>query len=82
MTALPEFVTGTLLILVFALNLGVLPAVSVVPPGQSPLQNPEILILPWSPCLPHRLLRRSGWCAPGWSRRWLRLRRDGTPERL
>lgn len=46
MTALPEFVTGTLLILVFALNLGVLPAVSVVPPGQSPLQNPEILILP------------------------------------
>ena len=46
MTALPEFVTGTILILVFALGLGVLPAVSFLQAGQSPLQDPEILVLP------------------------------------
>ena len=46
MTALPEFVTGTILILVFALGLGVLPAVSLLTTGQSPLQHPEILVLP------------------------------------
>jgi peptide/nickel transport system permease protein len=45
-TALPEFVTGTLLILVFALKLDVLPAVSFLNPGQSPLDNPTILVLP------------------------------------
>lgn len=46
MTALPEFVTGTILILVFALGLGVLPAVSLLAAGESPLQHPEILVLP------------------------------------
>jgi peptide/nickel transport system permease protein len=45
-TALPEFVTGTILILIFALNLNVLPAVSFLDPGQSPLQDPAILVLP------------------------------------
>jgi peptide/nickel transport system permease protein len=45
-TALPEFVTGTILILVFALHLNVLPAVSFLNPGQSPLQDPAILVLP------------------------------------
>jgi len=45
-TALPEFVTGTLLILVFALKLDVLPAVSFLNPGQTPLDNPTILVLP------------------------------------
>lgn len=46
MTALPEFVTGTLLILVFALSLNWLPAVSFLPAGQSPFEDPLILVLP------------------------------------
>ncbi len=46
LTALPEFVTGTILILVFALGLGVLPAVSLLSAGESPLAHPEILVLP------------------------------------
>jgi peptide/nickel transport system permease protein len=46
MTALPEFVTGTILVLIFALHLEILPAVSFLPPGESPLQNPKILVLP------------------------------------
>jgi peptide/nickel transport system permease protein len=46
MTALPEFVTGTILVLLFALHLNVLPAVSFLPPGESVVQNPEILVLP------------------------------------
>ncbi|MBT2370167.1 ABC transporter permease [Streptomyces sp. ISL-10] len=44
--SLPEFVTATLLIAVFAYALPVLPAVSLVPPGRSPLSTPEILVLP------------------------------------
>lgn len=44
--SLPEFVTGTLLILVFAVGLQVLPAVSLVPFGQTPLADPAILVLP------------------------------------
>ncbi|WP_189056542.1 ABC transporter permease [Longimycelium tulufanense] len=44
--ALPEFVAATLLIAVFALIAGLLPAVSLVPPGTSPLARPEILVLP------------------------------------
>jgi peptide/nickel transport system permease protein len=46
MTALPEFVTGTLLVLVFALTLDVLPAASFLQAGDSPLQEPAILVLP------------------------------------
>jgi peptide/nickel transport system permease protein len=46
-TALPEFVVGIALIMVFStLVLNVLPAVSVIPPGGSPFENLEILILP------------------------------------
>lgn len=44
--ALPEFVTGTLLMLVFAITLKALPAVSFVSPGQSPLSTPAVLVLP------------------------------------
>jgi len=44
--ALPEFVTGTLLALVFAVTLKLLPPVSLVLPGQSPLDSPQILVLP------------------------------------
>jgi peptide/nickel transport system permease protein len=44
--ALPEFVTGALLVLCFAVVLRLLPAVSIVAPGQNPLATPSVLILP------------------------------------
>lgn len=42
----PEFIIGTLLVLVFAGWLGWLPAVSVLPAGSSLLQHPQLLVLP------------------------------------
>lgn len=44
--ALPEFVFGTLLITVFFSGLGLLPPVSLVPPGTSPLADVSELVLP------------------------------------
>ncbi len=44
--ALPEFVIGTVLILIFAVNLKLVPPVSLVLPGESPLSQPNILVLP------------------------------------
>ncbi|MFA7671532.1 MAG: ABC transporter permease [Sphaerochaetaceae bacterium] len=44
--ALPEFVSGILLITVFAVKLDVLPIVSVIPIGETLWQNLNILILP------------------------------------
>jgi peptide/nickel transport system permease protein len=44
--AVPEFVTAGALVLVFAIGLGWLPAVSLVPAGTSPLAVPEVLVLP------------------------------------
>ncbi|MYW18979.1 ABC transporter permease subunit [Streptomyces sp. SID2955] len=46
LVSLPEFVIGTLLIQVFAVGVGWLPAVSVPPTGQGPLSQPQILVLP------------------------------------
>jgi peptide/nickel transport system permease protein len=43
---LPEFVTGALLIWVFFTFLDLLPPVSLVAPGTSPLSDPKILVLP------------------------------------
>ena len=45
-TSLPEFVTGSILVAIFAIAFGVLPAVSLIGQGQGPLSSPEILILP------------------------------------
>jgi peptide/nickel transport system permease protein len=46
-TALPEFVVAIALVMVFAVNLlHVLPAVSVIPPGTSPLSQSSALWLP------------------------------------
>jgi peptide/nickel transport system permease protein len=45
-TAVPEFVIGALLVLVFAVSLGVLPAVSLIPPGTNPLADPSLVVLP------------------------------------
>jgi peptide/nickel transport system permease protein len=47
LTALPEFLIGLTLVIVFATSVfQVLPAVSLIPPGSHPWSNPEILILP------------------------------------
>jgi peptide/nickel transport system permease protein len=46
MAGLPEFVTGALLIYIFFTLLHVLPPVSLVAPGASPLATPKILVLP------------------------------------
>ena len=44
--SLPEFIIGSLLILVFFSWLDVLPPLSLIPPGTSPLERPEALVLP------------------------------------
>jgi peptide/nickel transport system permease protein len=47
LTALPEFLIGLMLVIVFATSVfHVLPAVSLVPPGTRPWSNPEVLVLP------------------------------------
>nr|WP_295884227.1 ABC transporter permease [uncultured Devosia sp.] len=47
LAALPEFVVGILLILLLSTSVfHLLPAVSLVPPGTSVMQNPIILVLP------------------------------------
>lgn len=44
--SMPEFVTGSVLIWLFASTLGLLPPVSLIGPGQDALSNPQILVLP------------------------------------
>jgi peptide/nickel transport system permease protein len=44
--SLPEFIIGSLLILLFFSWLDVLPPVSLIAPGTSPLSEPEALVLP------------------------------------
>lgn len=44
--SLPEFVTGVLLIIVFASTFSILPSSSIVLPGTNPVTRPEILVLP------------------------------------
>jgi peptide/nickel transport system permease protein len=47
LAALPEFVVGIALVLLFATRVfQVLPAVSLIPPDSSPWQNPKELVLP------------------------------------
>jgi peptide/nickel transport system permease protein len=46
LAGLPEFVSGALLIWLFFTTLHVLPPVSLVAPGASPLGDPKILLLP------------------------------------
>lgn len=46
LAGLPEFVSGALLIWLFFTTLHLLPPVSLVAPGASPLGDPKILILP------------------------------------
>jgi peptide/nickel transport system permease protein len=45
--AVPDFVTGTVLVALFATTvLHILPAVSFIPPGDSPFSHPAALVLP------------------------------------
>ena len=44
--SLPEFVTGVLLILIFASTLDLLPTLSTIGDGETPLTNPKILVMP------------------------------------
>lgn len=44
--ALPEFLLATVLLAVFAHGAGLLPAVSLIPLGDSPWQHPQALVLP------------------------------------
>jgi peptide/nickel transport system permease protein len=46
-TSLPDFGVAILLVIVFAVNLmHLLPPVSIIPPGSSPLNNVSVLVLP------------------------------------
>ena len=44
--ALPEFVSGVLLIIIFSVQLNILPIVSIIPIGETLMQNLEILVMP------------------------------------
>ena len=46
MISMPEFIIGALLVAVFSVGLDVLPPVSLLAPGASPLGDPKILVLP------------------------------------
>jgi peptide/nickel transport system permease protein len=46
LVSVPEFVVAGGLVLLFAVTLRVLPAVSLLPVGASPLGHPEVLVLP------------------------------------
>jgi peptide/nickel transport system permease protein len=47
LTAIPEFLIGLALVIVFATTVfHILPAVSLVPPGTRPWSSPDVLILP------------------------------------
>jgi peptide/nickel transport system permease protein len=46
--AIPEFVLAAVLIVLFTFALGLLPAVSILAGGESPLAHPDILVLPVS----------------------------------
>lgn len=46
-TAVPEFVIGIVLVILFATTVfHVLPAVSLIPPGTNPLSQPKVFVLP------------------------------------
>ncbi|MFF3071774.1 ABC transporter permease [Kitasatospora sp. NPDC057904] len=85
LVSLPEFVTGTLLVLVFAVGLGWLPAVSVPPAGEGVLTQPQLLVLPVVTLLSVSLaqnvrLVRSGVLTATGSDAVLAARLGGVPE--
>ncbi|GAB2971426.1 ABC transporter permease [Streptomyces pseudoechinosporeus] len=86
LAAVPEFVTGAVLMAVFAAGLGWLPAVSLLGAGQSPLDEPAVLVLPVltlvSVCLAQNLrLVRTGVAEAARSPAVEAARLNGVPER-
>ncbi|KPC62698.1 ABC transporter permease [Streptomyces chattanoogensis] len=86
LVSLPEFVTGTLLVLLFAVGLGWFPAVSVPSADGSVLSEPQVLVLPvmtlLSVCLAQNVrLVRSGVIAATASDAAQAARLGGVPER-
>lgn len=86
LAAVPEFVTGAVLMLVFAAGLGWLPAVSLLGAGQGPLDEPAVLALPVltlvSVCLAQNLrLVRAGVAEAARSEAVEAARLNGVPER-
>lgn len=51
LTAIPEFVSGVILIVVFAVGLGWFPATAQFPPGADPLERLHYLLLPSIPLM-------------------------------
>ncbi|MFJ7243063.1 ABC transporter permease [Kitasatospora sp. NPDC098652] len=85
LVSLPEFVIGTLLVLLLAVGLGWLPAVSLPPAGQGVLSRPQILVLPVLTLLSVSLaqnvrLVRAGVIAAGDSDAARTARLGGVPE--
>lgn len=85
LAAVPEFVTGALLMAVFAAGLGWLPAVSLLGAGQGPLDEPSVLVLPVltlvSVCLAQNLrLVRAGVAEAARSPAVEAARLNGVPE--
>lgn len=85
LAAVPEFVTGALLMAVFAAGLGWLPAVSLLGAGQGPLDEPSVLVLPVltlvSVCLAQNLrLVRAGVAEAARSPAVVAARLNGVPE--
>jgi peptide/nickel transport system permease protein len=44
--AMPEFLLGTFLVVIFFSELGIFPPVSAIPPDSSPWEHPKLLVLP------------------------------------
>ncbi|OEV12877.1 hypothetical protein AN218_06315 [Streptomyces nanshensis] len=85
LVSIPEFVTGTLLVLCFATGLGWLPAVSVLSAGESPADRPSVLVLPVltlvSACLAQNVrLLRAGTVQAASSDAVEAARLSGVPE--
>ncbi|MFI6846253.1 ABC transporter permease [Kitasatospora sp. NBC_00085] len=83
--AVPEFVMGSVLVLVLAVELDLLPAVSLIRPGQGLLSRPEVLVLPVATllagCLAHNArLVRSGVVEVAGGDAVATARLNGVPE--
>ncbi|MBB0242569.1 ABC transporter permease subunit [Streptomyces alkaliphilus] len=46
LVSVPEFVIASGLVLLFAVGLGLLPAVSLIPAGDHPIRHPDMLVMP------------------------------------
>jgi peptide/nickel transport system permease protein len=86
LVSVPEFVVGTVLVLTFGVAWGLLPPLSLVAPGSSPLSEPAVLVLPVATLVLAGLgymtrMVRAG-VADAMSSRYVEMARlNGVPER-